>query len=78
MFADDMDEVQKNGMALKNIKDQTEELCMAAVRQNGCALKYVQNQTLEICLEAIRQTPIAANYMSEVCWKEFCHVILNK
>ncbi len=40
---------------LDKIKDQTEEICLAAVKQDGYALYYVKNQTEKICLAAIKQ-----------------------
>ncbi|MFQ9152004.1 MAG: DUF4116 domain-containing protein [Blautia sp.] len=34
--------LSKNGYALAYVKEQTNELCLAAVQQNGLALKYVK------------------------------------
>ena len=47
--------MEQNGLALEFIKEQTPEICMAAVKQNGEALQYVKEQTEEICMEAINQ-----------------------
>jgi hypothetical protein len=55
--------IKKNGMALKNVKIQTEQICLEAVRQNGYALQYVRNQTEQICLDAVRQTSFALYYV---------------
>ena len=33
--------VEKDGYALKYVKDQTEAICLAAVEKDGYALKYV-------------------------------------
>ena len=38
--------VQRNWEALQYVKDQTPEICMAAVKQNGDALVYVMNKLL--------------------------------
>jgi hypothetical protein len=48
--------VQQNGMLLKYIDTQTEEICLAAVKRTGCALQFVKNQTEEICIEAIKNS----------------------
>jgi hypothetical protein len=34
-----------DGQALYYVKNQTEEICLAAVKQNGLALYYVKKQT---------------------------------
>ncbi|MCC0726709.1 DUF4116 domain-containing protein [Clostridioides sp. ZZV14-6045] len=47
--------VRQDGLALRYIKNQTEEICMEAVKQDGRALKYVKNQTEEICIEAVKE-----------------------
>ena len=41
-------------MALKYVKEQTSEVCLAAVQQNWMALKYVKKQNLEIRQAAIQ------------------------
>lgn len=46
---------QKDGMAFKYVKNQTDEICILAVKQNGNALEYVQNQTEEICCLSVSQ-----------------------
>ena len=42
-------------ITLKNIKNQSQKICLIAVKHNGNNLKYVKEQTNEICLEAIKQ-----------------------
>ena len=37
------------------MKEQTPEICLAAVNQNGMALVFVKEQTPEICLAAVRE-----------------------
>lgn len=34
----DLDMVKKNGLKLKHVENQTEEICLEAVKQNGLAL----------------------------------------
>ena len=41
--------IKYDGLALRNIKNQTDEICKLAVQQNDYALEYVKNQTNEIC-----------------------------
>ncbi len=36
--------VRKNGLALKDIKEQTEEICPAAVKKHGLALQFVKEE----------------------------------
>jgi hypothetical protein len=43
-----LQQVQKNGLKLKDIEDQSEDLCLAAVRQNGLALEFVKKQTQSV------------------------------
>ena len=56
--------VKQNGLALKYVKKQTNELCLEAVKQNGCALQYVKIQTSEICLEAVKQNINSLKYIN--------------
>lgn len=47
--------VHNNGLLLKFVKQQNEEICKSAVNQEGFALQYVKNQTFEICRLAVQQ-----------------------
>ena len=47
------DLVKHDGMTLRYIKEQTNELCCMAVKQNGFALQYIENQTEELCKLAL-------------------------
>lgn len=38
---------------LRNVKNQTREICSFAIRQNPLALKYVKDQTLGLCVQAL-------------------------
>lgn len=42
---------------LGRLKEQTPEICMAAVQQNGLALFFVKEPTPEICIIAIAKNP---------------------
>jgi hypothetical protein len=48
---------------LKDMKDQTERICLAAVLQYGNALEYVEDQTERICLAAVLQDCYALEYV---------------
>ena len=48
--------VEKDGYALKYVKEQTPEICIKAVEQNGLALKYVKEQTPEISSKQLSKT----------------------
>jgi hypothetical protein len=49
-----LEEVRRNGLALRFVEKQTPEICLAAVKQNGFALNYVKERTPEIVIEAYR------------------------
>jgi len=51
--------VSFQALYLKHVKDQTFELCLAAVQRNGWALQYVNDQTPELCLAAVQQCGLA-------------------
>jgi hypothetical protein len=57
--------IQKNGLMLQNVKEQTNYTCMTAVKQNGNALYYVHNQTEDICLAAVQQDGLALRYVKK-------------
>ena len=67
-----IEKVKQDGFYLKRIlKNQTREICLAAVRRNGMALQFVKEQTEEICLEAVKQKGSALKYVKnqtpEIC-----------
>lgn len=45
--------VYENPLSLKDIDDQTPEICLAAVKLNCNAFIYVKEQNEDICLEAV-------------------------
>ena len=49
---------------LKNIDNQTLEICLEAVKQNVYELLFVKEQTPEICLEAVKQNPSIIRYVN--------------
>jgi len=63
--------VEKNGLTLKYVQNQTPAICMAAVQQNGYALQFVKSQTPEICLAAVQEIGLALKYVKyqtpEIC-----------
>ncbi len=54
--------VKIDGLALKYIIDQNDELCELAVKQNGFALKFVDLPTLEIFKLAVSENGAALIY----------------
>jgi hypothetical protein len=60
-----LEDVKKDGLLLKDIKNQTPEICLAAVSNYGHALKFVHKQTLEICLAAIKQNEYAVHHVDK-------------
>jgi len=67
--------VKYNGLDLKHIQNQTDEICLMAVKQNGLALKYVKNQTSEICKTAVAQNGDALKYVQKTT-DEILHIYL--
>jgi len=57
--------VSQNGYALRYVKEQSEEICKAAVSQHGDALRYVKEQSEEICKAAVSQNGDAWRYFSK-------------
>ncbi|MGL5314588.1 MAG: DUF4116 domain-containing protein, partial [Peptostreptococcaceae bacterium] len=56
--------VRKDGMLLKDIQNQTKEICLEAVKQNGLALQYAKYQNELICLAAINENISAYKYIT--------------
>jgi hypothetical protein len=61
----DMKDVRINGCLLKDIKNQTLDIALAAVLQNGIALQYVKEQTPEIALAAVTENGYAIKYVKD-------------
>ena len=60
------------------MKDQTQEICLAAVNKCGLALKYVKEQTPEICLAAAKQNWKAFRFVKQEILDEFENLIHTK
>ena len=56
LYEEVLEMVTKDGMLLKHVDNQTDEICLAAVKSNPVALTYVTNQTEHISLEAIKRS----------------------
>jgi len=52
-------------MALKFVKKQTEEICLAAIKQESWALQFVKDQTEKICLAAIKRDREALEFVNK-------------
>ena len=59
------EDLKINGLLLKFLEKQTEELCLTAVQQNGLALKFVKEQTPKICIAAAKQNRDAIPYVKD-------------
>lgn len=68
---DEMDEkaliemVSEDGFMLEFVKNQTDNISLAAVRNNWHALEFVKNQTRDVILEAIYQCGLALGYVRD-------------
>ena len=63
--AEAIEAVKQNGLALRYVKEQTPDICLAAVKQNGLALRFVKEQTPDICLEAVKQNGLALRFVDK-------------
>ena len=66
----DLTAVKQDGCAIKYVKEQTLEICMAAVKQDGRAIVHVKEQTPEICMAAVKQNSRAIVYVDKSIFKE--------
>ena len=64
-YEKDLQKVKQNGYNLKDVKQQTPELCLEAVKQNGYALNYVKEKMAELCLAAVKKTGYALQFVNE-------------
>ena len=60
-----LDMVMEDGMRLEYIKNQTKEICLAAVMVNAWALQFVKEQTSEICMAAMKRNGYALKYVKD-------------
>ena len=65
--------VKKDGLALRYVSNQTEEICLKAVEQDSYALRFVLDQTEAICLKAVEKNGDTLQYVreqtEEICLK---------
>ncbi|EMH2709990.1 hypothetical protein SI855_002741 [Clostridioides difficile] len=59
----DLKRVKENGLCLKEVENQTEEICLESVRQNGVYLYFVKEQSIKICTEALKSNASAIYFI---------------
>jgi hypothetical protein len=74
---DDLENVKRDGLYLKYVKNQDKKICLAAVNQNGWALQYVKDQDKDICLAAVNQYGLALEFVKDQD-KEICLAAVNQ
>ena len=62
---------------IKYVKEQTPELCLAAVKQEAHVLEFIKEQTEKICLIAVKQERLALKHVKEQTEK-ICLAAVNK
>jgi hypothetical protein len=73
----DLQSVKEDGYdSLKYVKEQTPELCFAAVKNNICSLKFVNKQTPELCLAAVKKDASSIQLVKEQT-NELCLIALK-
>jgi hypothetical protein len=55
--------MERNGDALRYVKDQSEAVCLKAMERNGDALRYVKDQSEAVCLKAVERNGDALQYV---------------
>ena len=65
MVEGQIESVRQYCYALKYMKNQTREACLAAVEKFGDALRYVKTQTEDICLAAVKQNGKALKFVDD-------------
>lgn len=58
-----IEKVSNDGLFLKYIKNQTDEICKKAIENNCFAIQYVQNKTEDLCKLAIKHCPMTLEYI---------------
>ncbi len=69
--------LEEDSSRLQYVKEQTHELCLAAVQQNGMALEFVRRQTHEICKTAVEQNGMALKFVRRQT-KDICFSAVNR
>ena len=64
-YADSLYNIKKDGLFLKFISNQDEEICFEAIKNNPRALKYAQYQNEEMCLLAVSNCGDLLKYVHE-------------
>lgn len=59
----DLEKVKYCGAAIKDVKEQTEELCLIAVRENPKFIRLIENPSIKVCLEAVSQDGLVLEYI---------------
>ena len=53
-YEEDLRNIKERKIFLKEVKQQTPELCLAGVKACAWNILYIKKQTPEICLEAVK------------------------
>lgn len=62
---DALEFVKETGYGLRYVKEQTEEICMAAIKNDPYSIRYVLVQSEELCLAAVEQDGHTLQYVKE-------------
>jgi len=76
-YQKDLERVKADGDALEFVKEQTPEICLAAVMEDARALEYVKEQTPEICLAAVKECMFALRFVKDNALREQIKKELN-
>lgn len=74
----DLDMVKKDGMNLKNVKHQTNDVCLEAIKSNWRALQFVINPTFEMYMEAVITDIKALEYVDKNSLEDVYHEMVHR
>ena len=70
-YEEELQSIKERKIILKEVKQQTPEICLAGVKACAWNILYIKKQTPEICLAAVNQDGLALSYVkeqtSEIC-----------
>lgn len=69
-----------DGMILRYVRHQTEDICKIAVQEDGNALQYVHCQTEELCRLAVTRTGLAISFIKDpaLLTPEVCRMAIEQ
>ncbi len=64
--------LKRDGLGLRDVTDQTLEMCQVAIDNDPYSIQFVKEQTPELCWQAIKKSPLSIKFITsptEEMWK---------